>query len=254
MQSAHLSVAAVSRMRTINNKAYRSSRASVPTSYLPAQMLDLNGDACRLLCQGSHWLHGTPVMSTQTLDAIKNRASANAFDASPTLSRSDIEDLVSCALETLSSFKLQHSRFIAVLDAAQKDKLGALGWKQAKVGDAAVTFIILGDTLAHRQLPDLMDRAVKAGRIDQGVADWFVNGAAGFYGNYDNERSVRDEVIRSASFAATNLMLAADAKGLASGPMIGFDGAGVRKAFNITERYMPLLTLAVGHAKQGKWP
>ena len=50
-----------------------------------------------------------------------------------------------------------------------------------------------------------MGRAVKAGMIDQGVADWFISGDAGFYGNYDNDRLVRDEVIRSASFAAMNL-------------------------------------------------
>lgn len=193
-------------------------------------------------------------MNKNTLDSIKHRVSANAFDATRTLTRAEIEDLVAYALEAPSSFNLQHTRFIAIVDAAQKEKLKALSWNQAKVTDAAVTFIILGDTLAHEKLPDLMSRAVKAGHIDQGVADWFVNGAAGFYGNYENERLVRDEVIRSASFAAMNLMLAADAKGLASGPMIGFDSAGVQKAFNIPERYVPVLTLAVGYAKDGNWP
>lgn len=193
-------------------------------------------------------------MTKNTLDSIKHRVSANAFDATRTLTRAEIEDLVAYALEAPSSFNLQHTRFIAVVDAAQKEKLKALSWNQAKVTDAAVTFIILGDTLAHEKLPELMSRAVKAGHIDQGVADWFVNGAAGFYGNYENERLVRDEVIRSASFAAMNLMLAADAKGLASGPMIGFDSAGVQKAFNIPERYVPVLTLAVGYAKDGNWP
>ena len=193
-------------------------------------------------------------MSTHTLESIKHRVSANAFDASKTLSRAEIEELVSYALEAPSSFNLQHARFIAVVDAAQKEKLKALSWNQAKVSDAAVTFIILGDTQAHEKLPDLMGRAVKAGMIDQDVADWFVNGAAGFYSQYSNERLVRDEVIRSASFAAMNLMLAADAKGLASGPMIGFDSAGVQKAFNIPERYVPVMTLAVGYAKEGNWP
>lgn len=193
-------------------------------------------------------------MSTNTLESIKHRVSANAFDASKTLSRAEIEELVSYALEAPSSFNLQHARFIAVVDAAQKEKLKALSWNQAKVSDAAVTFIILGDTQAHEKLPDLMGRAVKAGMVDQSVADWFVNGAAGFYSQYSNERLVRDEVIRSASFAAMNLMLAADAKGLASGPMIGFDSAGVQKAFNIPERYVPVMTLAVGYAKEGNWP
>ena len=193
-------------------------------------------------------------MSKSTLDSIKHRVSANAFDASRPLSRAEIEDLVEFALDAPSSFNLQHTRFIAVVDAKQKAKLKELSWNQAKVSDAAVTFIILGDTLAHEKLPDLMGRAVKAGMIDQAVADWFINGASGFYGNYDNERLVRDEVIRSASFAAMNLMLAADAKGLASGPMIGFDSVGVQKAFNIPERYVPVLTLAVGYAKEGNWP
>lgn len=193
-------------------------------------------------------------MATQTLDSIRHRISANAFDATRTLSKTEIEELVGYALEAPSSFNLQHTRFIAVVDAAQKDKLKALSWNQAKVSDAAVTFIILGDTLAHEKLPDLMGRAVKAGHIEQGVADWFIGGAAGFYGNYANERLVRDEVMRSASFAAMCLMLAADAKGLASGPMIGFDSAGVQAAFNIPERYVPVMTLAVGYAKDGNWP
>lgn len=193
-------------------------------------------------------------MPTQTLDSIKHRVSANAFDASRTLSRAEIEELVAYALEAPSSFNLQHTRFIAVVDPAQKEKLKALSWNQAKVSDAAVTFIILGDTQAHEKLPDLMGRAVKAGHIDQGVADWFINGAAGFYSQYEDARLVRDEVIRSASFAAMNLMLAADAKGLASGPMIGFDSAGVQQAFNIPERYVPVMTLAVGYAADGNWP
>ena len=194
-------------------------------------------------------------MSNNTLDSIKHRVSANAFDTTKPLSKAEIEELVSYALEAPSSFNIQHARFIAVVDAVQKEKLKALSWNQQKVADAAVTFIILGDTLAHEKLPELMGRALQAGLIDQGVADWFVSGAAGFYSNYSNTQLVRDEVIRSASFAAMNLMLAADAKGLASGPMIGFDSAGVQKAFNIPERYVPVLTLAVGYAKEaGNWP
>lgn len=194
-------------------------------------------------------------MSTNTLDSIKNRVSANAFDPSKPLSKAEIEELVSYALEAPSSFDIQHTRFVAVVDQAQKEKLKALSWNQAKVADAAVTFIILGDTLGHEKLPDLLARAVKAGVFEQGVADYLVNGAAGFYSNYGNTQLVRDEVIRSASFAAMNLMLAADAKGLVSGPMIGFDSAGVQKAFNIPERYVPVMTLAVGYAKEaGNWP
>ena len=73
-------------------------------------------------------------MSTRALDSIKHRVSGNAFDASRSLSRAEIEELVGYALEAPSSFNLQHTRFIAVVDAAQKEKLKAFSWNQAKVG------------------------------------------------------------------------------------------------------------------------
>ena len=49
------------------------------------------------------------------------------------------------------------------------------------------------------------------------------------------------------------LMLAAEAKGLASGPMIGFDVEGLRREFLIPERYVPVMLLPVGDAAEGNW-
>lgn len=187
------------------------------------------------------------------LQAIKHRISANSFDASKPLSETEIKELIAYAIEAPSSFNIQHWRFIAVTDAAAKDKLKGLAYNQQKVADAAVTFIVLGDLQGHEKLPDIVGRAVKAGVIEQGVADYFVNGAAGFYKNYTDTQTVRDEVIRSATFAGTTLMLAAEAKGLVSGPMIGFDFEGVKKAFNIADRYVPAMLIAVGHPAPGNW-
>jgi nitroreductase len=188
------------------------------------------------------------------LQAIKQRISANSFDTSKPLSEAEIKELIDYAIEAPSAFNIQHWRFIAVTDAAAKEKLKAAAYNQQKVVDAAVTFIVLGDLLAHEKLPDIVGRAVKAGVIEQGVADYFVNGSAGFYKNYTDTQTVRDEAVRSASFAAMTLMLAAEAKGLVSGPMIGFDPAGVKQAFDIADRYVPVMLLTVGHPAPGNWP
>jgi nitroreductase len=50
------------------------------------------------------------------------------------------------------------------------------------------------------------------------------------------------------------LMIAAQAKGLATGPMIGFDPAGVKREFNIADRYVPVMLLTVGYPASGNWP
>jgi nitroreductase len=75
------------------------------------------------------------------------------------------------------------------------------------------------------------------------------------HGGLDNnpERQ-RDEAIRSASMGAMTLMLAAQGMGLVSGPMIGFDPAGVAKEFNLTTDDVPAMLVAVGYSAPGNWP
>ena len=189
-----------------------------------------------------------------TLQAIKQRISANKFDTSRALNEAEVKELVDYATEAPSAYNLQHARFIAVTSTEAKEKLKAAAYGQQKVADAAVTFIVLGDLQAHEKLPDIMARSVKAGVVPQAVADYIVNGAAGFYGQYENTQLVRDEAIRSASFAAMTLMLAAEAKGLVSGPMIGFAPDAVKAAFHIEDRYLPVMLLTVGYSAPGNWP
>ena len=44
------------------------------------------------------------------------------------------------------------------------------------------------------------------------------------------------------------LMLAAEARGLVTGPLSGFDPDQVRQAFDIGDRYLPVMLVAVGYA------
>jgi nitroreductase len=68
---------------------------------------------------------------------------------------------------------------------------------------------------------------------------------------YADPQLARDEAIRSASLAAMTLMLSASARGFASGALIGFDPARVRREFGIADRYLPVMLLAVGPAAGG---
>jgi nitroreductase len=187
-----------------------------------------------------------------TLDAIQQRISANKFDTSKKLSEDEIKELVSYATHAPSSYNIQHWRFIAVTKQEEKERLKALAYNQAKVADAAVTFIVLGDLRAHEKLSDILKPFVAAGQISQEMAETWVATTAHLYGN--NAQFARDEAIRGASLAAMTLMLAATAKGLVSGPMIGFDPEGVKQAFDISDQFVPVMLLTVGYAAEGNWP
>ena len=49
-------------------------------------------------------------------------------------------------------------------------------------------------------------------------------------------------------------MIAAQARGYVTGPMIGFDPEQVKKLFNISERYVPVMLITLGYPAPGNAP
>ena len=187
-----------------------------------------------------------------TLETIKHRISANHFDTTKPLSEAEIKELISYAIEAPSSYNIQHWRFVAVTKPEEKARLKAVAYNQAKVADAAVTFIVLGDLQAYEKLPQIYQPLIDAGALPQTTADHVVGMAMGIY--QGNPQMQRDEAIRSGGLVAMTLMLAAEARGLVSGPMIGFDPEGVKREFAISDRYVPVMLIAVGYAAPGNHP
>ena len=186
-----------------------------------------------------------------TLDLIKERISANKFDRTKTLSKEQIRELVHYATQAPSSTNIQHWRFVAITKPEDKERLKEVAFGQQKVADAAVTFIVLGDVRGHEKLGDILDRSVAAGVVPQELRDKWVDMVNT---GYADPQKARDEAIRSASLAAMTLMIAAQAKGYVSGPMIGFDSEGVKREFGIPNRYVPVMLLPVGYEAPGNWP
>lgn len=185
-------------------------------------------------------------------NAIETRISANRFDTTRRLTDSDIAELVRLATKAPSAFNLQNWKFVAVRSDSAKARLLPLAYGQQKVADAAVTFIVCGTLDPHRTLPAALRPSVDAGLLDQPTYDGWVGAANSMYGG--NPTFQRDEAIRSASLAAMTLMFAAQAKGLASGPMIGFDPQGVAREFGLLDTDVPAMLVTVGYAAADNWP
>jgi nitroreductase len=186
------------------------------------------------------------------IDAIKGRTSANNFDTTHVMTNEEISELIAVAGETPTSFNQQNWRAIAVTSADAKAKLMGLAWGQAKIGAAAVAFIMVGKTTGYKDLPEMFKSTVDAGHMPQETLDGMVGMATGMYGG--NLVLQRDEAVRSASMAGMTLMLAAHDKGLASGPMIGFDPAGISAAFDLSDEEVPAMVIVCGRATSGNWP
>ena len=191
-------------------------------------------------------------MKHPALDLIKQRVSANRFDPAFTLDDATIRELIEYASEAPSSYNLQNWRFIAVRSPARKRALMALAYDQDKVVEASVTFIVCGVLEPQQGIRAAMQPFHVDGHIDRETLDAWVDEATSTYQNEPGMQ--RDEAIRSASLAAMSLMIAAQAMGLASGPMIGFDAAGVSADFELASIEIPVMLVAVGRAAPGNWP
>ena len=182
--------------------------------------------------------------AAQLLELISNRVSVEEFDTERTLSEEEIRALVRDATSAPSSFNIQHWRFVAVRRPEDKLRLKAAAYDQSQVADAAVTFIILGDLEGADKLPSTVELAVERGALPRSKARAWVRMAGELYADAG---MARDEAIRSCSLAAMTMMLAAEARGLGSGALTGFDPERVKREFDIPERYLPVMLLSVGY-------
>lgn len=186
-----------------------------------------------------------------TLALIEQRISANRFDDSHSLADAEIARLVQLATRAPTAYNLQNWRFIAVRTPAAKARLRALAQDQAKVQEAAVCFIVCGVLADPEALAERLQPFVDEGFMPAAMAQGWLQAAQQ---QYASAQAVRDEALRSASFGAMTLMHAAQAMGLASCAMTGFDAEGVTSSFGLAREEVPVMLVTVGRAAAGNWP
>ena len=188
----------------------------------------------------------------QALERIRARVSISHFNPAFEIDDELVTQLISYACEAPSAYNLQNWRFVAVKSAVGKEKLCRLAYGQQQVADAAVTVIVVGTLNGHERIRTNLQPLVDAGYMGQEDLDTWSNDT--HRGMHDKPVKQRDEAIRSGSLAAMNLMTAAQAMGLVSAPMGGFDAAAVSAEFGIAATELPVMLVAIGRPAPGNWP
>src|SRR5260370_17155686 len=164
-------------------------------------------------------------MNQALQDAIEHRRTTNVFELNHTISDEQIEHLVHLATRAPTSFKLQNWRFLAVRTPERKAKLRKLAYDQAKVSEAAVTFIVYGQLADYSALEGRLAPSADAGFMSPELVAGWVGAAKGLYD--DKPQMRRDEAIRTATFEPGSLLYPPEVHRFGSCPMIGFDADAV---------------------------
>ena len=167
-----------------------------------------------------------------TFDAIYQRRSIKQFDPQHKLSPEEETKLLEAAIQSPTSFNIQHWRFVIVRDPALRRKIRTeFGNDQAQMTDASLLIIMTADLLAWKKSPERYWK-----NAPKEVADLLVNWIAPFHEG--KEWLQRDEAQRSIGMAMQTLMLAAKSMGYESCPMIGFDSEKVAELINLPDEHV----------------
>ena len=183
-----------------------------------------------------------------TFDAIYQRRSVKAYDPNHKITPEEEQKLLEAAIQSPSSFNIQHWRFVVLRDAELRQKIRKeFGNDQAQMTDASLLILFTADVKAWQKEPKRYWQ-----NAPQEVAELLVNWMGPFHEG--KEWLQRDEAQRSIGMAMQTLMLAAKEMGYDSCPMIGFDIDKVAELINLPDDYVMVPMVAIGKKVKDAWP
>ena len=182
-----------------------------------------------------------------TFDAIYGRRAVKHFDPEHKISDADETKLLEAAIQSPTSFNIQHWRFVVLRQPELRKQVRANGNDQAQMTDASLLILMTADVLAWKKDPARYWR-----NAPTEVADLLVNWMGPFHEG--KAQLQRDEAQRSIGMAMQTLMVAAKAMGYESCPMIGFDHEAVAKLINLPEDHCIGPMVAIGKGTKDPWP
>lgn len=180
-------------------------------------------------------------------NVIRERRSVRSYDAEVKISREELTEIFRQATLAPSAANLQPWRFLVIDSPDLKQKLLPIVFNQQQVVEASAIIAVLGDLENIRMAKKIYSLAVDAGFMTADTAKSFVERYTGMYSSMPPE-AVRQIVYTDSGLVSMQLMLVARAKGYDTVPMGGYDKQKFVKAFGISERYVPIMLIAIGKA------
>jgi len=182
-----------------------------------------------------------------TFEAIYSRRAIKHFDPKHTMEEAEITKLIEAAMQSPTSFNIQHWRFVVVRDPELRKQLRAAGNDQAQITDASLLIVMTADVDAWKKDPQ---------RYWRNAPTEVANLLVGWMGPFHEGRPQlqRDEAQRSIGMAMQTIMLAARAMDYDSCPMIGFDFDKVAELIHLPKDHCLGPMVAVGKRTKDTWP
>lgn len=183
-------------------------------------------------------------------EILMNRKSVKVFDEQVKIPKAEMDEMIKKATTAPSSVNMQPWRFLVVESDEGKETLRPLIRFNTRQNDtSAAMVVIFGDMKSQTYGEDIYTNAVKHGLMPEEVKNEMLEKVIPLYDNAPKAQ-MNDIVKIDSSLAAMQFMLVAKAHGYDTNPIGGFESDQIADAFGIdSERYVPVLIVAIGKAK-----
>ncbi|MEC0230493.1 nitroreductase family protein [Paenibacillus alba] len=186
-------------------------------------------------------------------DVIRERRSVRSYDPEIKISREELIETLRQATMAPSAANLQPWRFLVIDSPELKQKLLPIAFNQQQVVEASAVIVVLGDLENIGMAEKIYSQAVDAGFMPADTAKSMVERYTGMYSSMPEE-AVRQKVYTDGGLVSMQLMLVARAKGYDTVPMAGYDKQKLMEVFRLSERYVPIMLIAIGKAAKPGHP
>jgi nitroreductase len=191
------------------------------------------------------------------------------------LARELIERLLRTAQWAPSGYNLQPTRFVVVADPLIRSRIRRACMNQQPLEEAPIVIVFAGDHRAYDRFEETLNSDLTAGAVTLDYANFlrkivplmFRQGPLGInwlwkvtliplariFVPIPQMMAVHKRfwLAKQVMLCAMNFMLAAEAAGLGTVPMEGFDAGRLRRALDLPRSWEPILVVPVGYAKTG---
>ncbi|MCF3961011.1 nitroreductase family protein [Streptomyces fuscigenes] len=174
--------------------------------------------------------------SETVAQAIRSRRAIRHYRPDP-VPAPLLRELIDLALEAPSSYNLQARSIVAVTGAAGLRALTEATGGQPHPQEAPVVLVFVAESGAWREgRDDIWREARERGAWTEAYAAGTPGSVKEFYEARSERGLERECAIKDAMLAAAFLMVAAEAAGLGTSPMGGWDETAVKRAIGIADR------------------
>jgi nitroreductase len=196
----------------------------------------------------------SPEHPLDTFTAIQQRRSMKSFKPDP-IDPATLQQLVELTVAAPSSYNLQDWRIVLVQDEAQKQALSEAAFGQQQVLQAPVTFVFAVDSESWQDeaiMGQIYQQGLDSGAWPEKVVDYFKQAIPQFMEALGPK--TREYAIKDAMIAATHTALAAEAMGLSSCFMNGWQADKVKAVIGATDQpnIAIAVLLSVGYAVESR--